>query len=157
MLRTGPRVVKNWSKSFFSLFFPEFYSVLGVCLKTQIVSVCVKIVFSQNCRDVKSEVFENKISFFVLVFLMLLQDKQTWKKAPKTYKCFLRGHPKMRKKVKNGFLEKKTPTLIVSGRETNAHFSCTPTVLANFLGEPSNENKENQEKLWSQRKLPKNF
>ena len=52
--------------------------------KTQIVSICAKIVFSHNCRDVKNEVFENKIASFVFVFV-LLQEKQRkktkWKKA----------------------------------------------------------------------------
>ena len=81
-LKTGPRFggfkvkswskfkVKNWSKSFFTVF-SHFYSVLGVVLKTQIVSQCAKIVFLQNFGDVKNEVFEKKIAFFVFVFFML--------------------------------------------------------------------------------------
>ena len=55
-LKTGPRFgvssVKNWSKSsvknwsnFFLLFFPQFYSVWGAFLETQIVQQCVKMVF----------------------------------------------------------------------------------------------------------------
>ena len=48
--------------------FPDFYSVLGVFLKTQIVSHCAKVVFLQNFGDVKNEVFEKKIAFFVFVF-----------------------------------------------------------------------------------------
>ena len=35
----------------------------------QIVSICAKIVFSQNCLDVENEVFEKEIAFFVFVFL----------------------------------------------------------------------------------------
>ena len=39
--------------------------------------MCAKIVFSQNCRDAKNEVFEKKIAFFN----MLLQEKNTkWKR-----------------------------------------------------------------------------
>ena len=49
--------VKNWSK-FFTV--SPIFIVLGggVCSKTQIVSLCAKIVFSRNCRDVKNQVFE---------------------------------------------------------------------------------------------------
>ena len=80
-LKTGPRLggfkvknwsklkVKNWSKFFHR--FPHFYSVFWVFLKTQIVSHCAKIVFLQNFWDVKNEVFEKKIAFFVFVFFML--------------------------------------------------------------------------------------
>ena len=53
-LKTGPRFggfkVKHWSKlkaknssklvRFLSLLFPNFYSIFGVCSKTQIVSLC---------------------------------------------------------------------------------------------------------------------
>ena len=60
--------VKNWSKFIF-IVFPHFYRVCGVFLKTQIVSHCAKIVFLQNFGDVKNEVFEKKIAFFVFVFL----------------------------------------------------------------------------------------
>ena len=38
--------------------------------KKHIVSICAKIVFSQNCRDVKNEVFEKKLHFcFCLVYI----------------------------------------------------------------------------------------
>ena len=47
---------------------------------TQIVSHCAKIVFSQNCRDVKNEVFDKKIAFFVFLFSMLETEKQKKKK-----------------------------------------------------------------------------
>ena len=56
--------------------FPYFYRVICVCFKRQIASICATIVFWQNCRDVKNEVFEKKIVFFVLCFLMLLKEKQ---------------------------------------------------------------------------------
>ena len=56
---------------FFSLFFPHFYSVFWAFLETQIVQQCVKIVFLQNLGDVKNEVFEKKIAFFVFSFFML--------------------------------------------------------------------------------------
>ena len=80
-LKTGPRFgvssVKNWSKpsvknwSNFFCCFPQFYSVLGAFLETQIVQQCVKIVFLQNLGNVKNEVFEKKIAFFVFSFFML--------------------------------------------------------------------------------------
>ena len=60
--------VKNWSKFFFHCF-PQFYSVFWAFLETQIVQQCVKIVFLQNLGDVKNEVFEKKITFFVFPFL----------------------------------------------------------------------------------------
>ena len=63
MLKTGPRVVLKTGPSIcFHCLPPHFYGVFWVCLKTQIVSICVKIVFSENCRDVKNEVFEKKIA-----------------------------------------------------------------------------------------------
>ena len=53
---------------------------------------CVKIVFLQNFGDVKNEVFEKKIAFFVF-FLFYVGDLETEKKkkkkmekAKKTYK-----------------------------------------------------------------------
>ena len=70
-VKTGPRVVFKTGPSSCFTVVPHIYSVLGACLKTQIVSICAKIVFSQNCRDIKNEVFEKKIAFF-----MLLQEKQ---------------------------------------------------------------------------------
>ena len=49
------------------------YSVLGMFIK--IMSICVKKVFLQNCRDV-DEVLEKKNAVFASVFFMLLQEKQ---------------------------------------------------------------------------------
>ena len=70
-LKTGPSLVLKTGPSFFFFtVFPHFYSVLGVFLKTQIVSHCAKIVFLQNLGDVKNEVFE-KNCISVLVFFML--------------------------------------------------------------------------------------
>ena len=68
-LKTGPSLVLK-TGPIFSVF-PQFYSVLGAFLETQIVQQCVKIVFLQNLGDVKNEVFEKKIAFFVFSFLML--------------------------------------------------------------------------------------
>ena len=101
-LKTGPRFgvssvknwskssVKNWSKYFFAVF-PQFYSVLGAFLETQIVQQCVKIVFLQNLGDVKNEVFEKKIAFFVFSFLCWRprnrkKKKNKMEKAKKPYK-----------------------------------------------------------------------
>ena len=38
---------------------------------THIVSHCAKILFLQNFGDVKNEVFEKKIAFFVLCFFFV--------------------------------------------------------------------------------------
>ena len=62
-------------------------------------------MFSQNCRDVKREVFEKKIVFFVFVFFMLLRDREKKNKAEKAKNpikiaIFKGGHPKMRKMKK---------------------------------------------------------
>ena len=73
---------------FFSLF-PLFSLCFGVCLKTQIVSICAKIVFSQNCQDVKKEVFQWKIACFVLPFLYCCKrnrKRKNMEKGQKTYK-----------------------------------------------------------------------
>ena len=53
------------------------------------MSHCAKIVFLQNFGDVKNEVFEKKIAFFVFPFLCWRNrnrkkgKKRKWKKAPK--------------------------------------------------------------------------
>ena len=52
---------------------------------------CVKIVFLQNLGDVKNEVFEKKIAFFVFSFFMLenrnrQKKKKKMEKAQKPYK-----------------------------------------------------------------------
>ena len=51
---------------------------------------CVKIVFLQNCLDVKNEVFEKKIAFLVFVFFMLETEKQ---KKTKTNKMGMAKKP----------------------------------------------------------------
>ena len=66
MLKTGPSYKLKTGPSIIFHCFPHFYSVFGACLETQIVSHCVKIVFLQNFGDVKKEVFEKKIAFFLL-------------------------------------------------------------------------------------------
>ena len=82
-LKTGPSLVLKTGPSFFLLFFPQFYSVFWAFLETQIVSQCVKIVFLQNFGNVKNEVFEKKIAFFVLDFFMLEIEKQKRQKKRK--------------------------------------------------------------------------
>ena len=76
MLKTGP--------IFFAVF-PEFYSVFGAFLETQIVQQCVKIVFLQNLGDVKNEVFEKKNCIFCF-FLFYVGDLETEKRKTKTKK-----------------------------------------------------------------------
>ena len=92
---------------------------------------CVKIVFLQNFGNVKNEVFEKKIAFFVFSFFMLEIEKQKrqkkWKgkKPKKPYKnrVFLRWSSKNMKNQKKGFFCKNCLTLFVSGKgEKNAHF-----------------------------------
>ena len=69
-LKFGPSYKLKTGPSFF-IVFPIFIVFFGVCLEAQIVSHCVKIVFLQNFGDVKNEVFEKKIAFFVFSFFML--------------------------------------------------------------------------------------
>ena len=69
-VKTGPSLKLKAGPSFFFNVFPHFYSVFWVFLKTQIVQHCVKIVFLQNLGDVRNEVFEKKIAFFVFPFLL---------------------------------------------------------------------------------------
>ena len=150
-LKTGPRFggfkVKNWSKfkvknwSKFFHCFPQFYSVFWALLETQIVQQCVKIVFLQNLGDVKNEVFEKKIAFFVFFFFLCWKNrnrkkKKKMEKAKKTYKnrVCLRWSSKNVKKQKKRIFCKNCLTLFVSGREKKRAFSCTLSVLAkNFF------------------------
>ena len=74
---------------------------------------CVKIVFLQNLGDVKNEVFEKKIAFFVFFSFFMLENrnrkkKKKMEKAKKPYKnrSFLRWSSKNVKNQKNGFLAK---------------------------------------------------
>ena len=94
-LKAGPRFggfkvknwskfkVKNWSKFFFTVF-PHFYSVFWAFLETQRVQQCVKIVFLQNLGDVKNEVFEKNIAFFV--FLCYVRKTETEKEKKRKWK-----------------------------------------------------------------------
>ena len=54
----------------------------GHFLETQIVQQCVKIAFLQNFGDVKNEVFEKKIAFFVFSFFFV-GDLETEKRKKK--------------------------------------------------------------------------
>ena len=47
------------------------------------MSHCVKIVFLQNCQDVKNEVFEKKIAFFVFVLFFTFGEIKTEKRKNK--------------------------------------------------------------------------
>ena len=155
-LKTGPRFggfkvknwsklkVKNWSKFFFFHCFPQFYSVLGAFLETQIVQQCVKIVFLQNLGDVKNEVFEKRIAFFVF-FLFYVRKietekkKRKWKRPQnpikKVFFFFLRWSSKNVKKQKKWIFSKNCLTLFVSGRENKTRiFVHTICFGQNFFG-----------------------
>ena len=73
------------------------------------MSICAKIVFSQNCRDVKNEVFEKILYFLFLSFFCVAAgetEKTKRRKPKKPIKIVFSGrHPNMRK-MKNGFLAK---------------------------------------------------
>ena len=94
--------------------------------------MCAETVFSQNCWDVKNEVFEKKIASSGFVFSMVETEKQkkgTKKKnkmenGQKIYKnsVFKGGHPKMRMKK---MVCKNCLTLFESGREKKRAFSYT--------------------------------
>ena len=62
-------------------------------------------LFLQNCRDVKNEVFEKKMSFLSLSFYVAARETENMEKAQKTLKMifFEGGYPKMRKMKKWGF------------------------------------------------------
>ena len=49
---------------------------MGPLRKTQIVSNCAKIVCSQNCRDVKNEVFEKKIILCFCLFYVAARETE---------------------------------------------------------------------------------
>ena len=136
-LKAGPRSgvssVKNWSKSsvknwskFFFTVFPQFLQCFLGFLKTQIVSHCAKIVFLQNFGDVKKEVFEKKIAFFIFVFLCWRnrnrkKKKKKMEKAKNPIKIVF-FEVAMQKCEKMDFLQ-NCLTQFVSGRERkNAHF-----------------------------------
>ena len=96
-------------------------------LETQIVQQCVKIVFLQNFGDVKNEVFEKKIAFFVF-FLFYVGDLETEKKkkmekAKKPYKNrFFKVVMQKCEKSKKWIFSKNWLTLFVSGREKKRAF-----------------------------------
>ena len=103
-LKSGPSLKLKSGQSFFFISPPHFYSVFWALLKTQIVSHCAKIVFLQNFGDVKNEVFEKKIAFFVFVFFLCWKNKNRRKKNKQNGKgqknpikilFFGGGHPKL--------------------------------------------------------------
>ena len=161
-LKTGPRFevssVKNWSKpsvkswsKFFFTVFPHFYSVFWLFLKTQIVSHCAKILLLQNFGDVKNEVFEKKIAFFVFLFYVgeietEKRKKGKWKRPKKPIKIVsFKVVIQKCEKSKNGFLLPKLPDTICvrKGEKTRifVHTICFGQKM--FLA----ENSVNQEKL----------
>ena len=160
-LKTGPRFwvssVKNWSKSsvknwskFFFAVFPQFYSVFWALLETQIVQQCVKIVFLQNFGNVKNEVFEKKIAFFVFSFFMLEIEKQKRQKKrkgkkPKNpikigfFKVVIQKYEKSKTRI---FLQRLPDTICVrKGEKTRVHTICFGQIF--FL----DQNSVKQEKL----------
>ena len=71
---------------------------------------CVKIVFLQNLGDVKNEVFEKKIAFFLFYVGKIETEKRKkrkWKRPKNPIKIgFLRWSSKNVKEQKKGFLAK---------------------------------------------------
>ena len=65
--------------------FPSFIVFL-VCLNSQIVCRGAKIVFSQNCRDVKNDVFETKKAFFVFCLFYVEERQRETEENTKTGK-----------------------------------------------------------------------
>ena len=111
-------------------------------------------MFLQNFGDVKNEVFEKKIAFFVFVFCMLEKEKQKKKKQTKWkrpknpikigfFKVVIQICEK--KKQKEWIFSTNCLTLFVSGRDTkNAH------LRAHYLFWPKiflDQNSVSQEKL----------
>ena len=106
-----------------------------------IVSHCAKIVFSQYCRDVKNEVFEKKIAFFVFVFSMLETEKQKKEKQngkrpknPIQIVFFLRWSSK-KEKIKKGSFAKYPDTICVRKGETTRIFVHTICFSQKFFGQ----------------------
>ena len=68
-VKIGPSLVLKTGPRFFALFFPHFYSVFWVFLKTQTVSHCAKIVFLKNLGMSKMRFLKRKLHFLFLSFL----------------------------------------------------------------------------------------
>ena len=86
-LETGPSLVLK-TGPFFLLFSPFFIVFLGIFENTNSVTLCQNSVL-QNFGDVKNEVFEKKMAFFVFVFLCWRnrnRKKKKMEKAKKPYK-----------------------------------------------------------------------
>ena len=91
-LRAGPSSKLQTGPSFCLTVFPHFYSVLGVIFEnTNSVTLCQNSVFAKF-GDVKNEVFEKKIAFFVFCLFYVgeveTEKRKTNKmeKAKKPYK-----------------------------------------------------------------------
>ena len=69
-LKIGPSYELKTGPSFYFTVFPKVYRVFGVCLST-LVSICAKIVFSQNRRDVQMR-FSKDECIFILPFYVAL-------------------------------------------------------------------------------------
>ena len=110
-----------------------YFIVFLVFLKPQIVSICAKIVFSQNCRDDKNEGFEKKITFFCFCCCKR-NSKQNGKETKKPIKImFLRWSSKSEKNEKNGFLAKIAWHYLCHQGTKNVHFR------AHYLYWPKND------------------
>ena len=85
-LKSGPSLKLKSGPSFFTVF-PIFIVFWGIFRNTNSATVCQHSVFAK-LGDVKNEVFEQKIAFFVFSFFMLenrnrKKKKRKWK-GPKT-------------------------------------------------------------------------
>ena len=76
------------------LFFPSFIVFLGIFRNTNSVTVCQNSVFAK-IWDIKNEVFEKKIAFFVFLFYVGENEKKIEKtKKPDKNRVFLRWSSK---------------------------------------------------------------
>ena len=98
----------------------------------------------QSLGDVKNEVLEKKIAFFVFSFLCWKnrnrkkkKKKRKWKRPKNPIRIgFLRWSSKTVKKQKKWIFSKNCLTLFVSGREKKRAFSCTLSVFAKIVFGP---------------------
>ena len=77
----NPQIKGQYLFQFCFVCIPQFYSVFGVCLKSQIVCRCAKIVLSQNCRDVENEVFEQSMFGAFLCWRKTSRKEETTRKG----------------------------------------------------------------------------
>ena len=138
-LKTGPSYKLKTGPSFYCCF-PQFYSVFGAFLETQIVSQCVKIVFLQNFGLSKMRFSKRKLHFLFFLFYVgeietkKRKKKRKWKR-PKTLqkKGFLRWSSKNMKNQKKDFFSKNIPDTICvrKGEKTRifVHTICFGKIL----------------------------